>query len=412
MAEARAQTSRRWLWIGLAVVLIVVFLVSRSFLRERLPVRMVRVEHATLLNTVSTNGRVEPVANYQFYSPLSTTVKTVNVQEGDQVLKGKLLVALDDVQAEAQVAAAESGLKSAESTLYAATHNGTLAEQQASQAEQEQDRLARDQAQHDLDALTQLASTGAAAPGEVTAARQRLQTAEASLLAAQKSGQGRYGPVDVARAQAALDDAKAALAAAQHVESQTSYYAPVAGTVYHLDAYPRAFAEQGKLLLEMADLRQVRVRAYFDEPDIGHLADGQKVTIHWDAKPGSEWHGHIARLPATVVTYTTRNVGEVLIDFDGGGDGLLPDTNVTVNVTISSENNALSIPREALHQESGQYFVFKLVNGELKRTSVSIGSPNLTQVPILSGLADGDSVAMGTTNGQPLQESIPIKEEP
>ena len=44
---------------------------------------------------------------------------------------------------------------------------------------------------------------------------------------------------------------------------------------------------------------------------------GQKVSIRWDAKPDREWHGHIFRLPVTVVTYTTRNVGEVLIDLDG-----------------------------------------------------------------------------------------------
>ena len=115
--------------------------------------------------------------------------------------------------------------------------------------------------------------------------------------------------------------------------------------------------------------------------------------------------------PSAVVTYTTRNVGEVLVDFDDSDDGLLPDTNVTLTVTISSEPDALSMPREALHEQNGKYFVFKVVNGELERVPVTIGSPNLTQVPILSGLEEGDVVATGTTNGQPLQEGIPIKEE-
>jgi len=290
-------------------------------------------------------------------------------------------------------------------------HNGTRAEQQTAAAEVEQDKLVRDQAQHNLEALTQLATNGAAAPGEVTAARQQLQTAEASLAAAEKSAQSRYAPVDVARAQAALSDAESALAAARHVEEQTSYYAPIAGTVYSLDTAPSQYAEAGKLLLEMADMRHERVRVYFDEPDLGHLATGQPVVIHWEATPGREWRGHISRLPSTVVTYTTRNVGEVLVDFDDSDDGLLPDTNVTATVTISSEANALSMPREALHVQDGKYFVFKVVNGELKRTPVQIGSPNLTQVPILSGLEEGDWVATGTTNGQPLQEGMPIKEE-
>lgn len=402
--------SRTWLWIGAAVVLIAVFLTARFLLRDRLPVRVARVEHEMLQNTVSNTGRVEPVTNYQFYSPLATTVKAVYAQEGDTVPAGKLILKLDDVAARAQVASAESAVKTAQAALDAATHNGTQAEQQASAAEIEQDRLARDQAQHDLDALTKLAATGAAAPGEVAAARSRLETAQASLNAAEESARHRYSPGEIARAQAALNDAEAALAAAQHIEAQTSIYAPITGTIYTLDAAPSEYAEAGKLLVEMADLHQERVRGYFDEPDLGRLATGQKVTIHWDAKPDREWHGHLSRLPVTVVTYTTRNVGEVLVDLDGTEDDLLPDTNVTVTVTIESEPNALSMPREALHEQNGKYFVYKVVDNELQRVAVTIGSPNTTQVPILSGLQEGDIVATGTTNGQPLQEGAPIKE--
>ena len=64
MAEAGLQKSRRWLWAATGVVLIAVFFTARYFLRERLPVRVAPVERALLLNTVSTNGRVEPVVNY------------------------------------------------------------------------------------------------------------------------------------------------------------------------------------------------------------------------------------------------------------------------------------------------------------------------------------------------------------
>jgi HlyD family secretion protein len=411
MAEARSQTNRWVLWGGAAVVVLAVFFTARYFLRERLPVRVAQVEHAMLLNTVSTNGRVEPIVNYQFYSPISTTVKAVYAQEGDLVRAGKLLIRLDDVAARAQVANAESAVKSAQAALDAATHNGTLAEQQASAAEIEQDRLARDQAQHDLDALTKLVAAGAAAPGEVTAARQRLASAQANLNAAEQTAHHRFSPDEVARAQAALADAQASLAAAEHIEAETMIRAPITGTIYTMDADPSAYAEAGKLLLQIADLKQERVRAYFDEPDLGRLANGQKVLIRWDAKPGQEWRGHITRLPVTVVTYTTRNVGEVLVDIDDPEDGLLPDTNVTVTVTISSEPNALSMPREALHEQNGKFYVYKVAGGELTRVPITIGTPNLTQVPILSGLEDGDIVATGTTNGQPLQEGVPIKEQ-
>ncbi len=411
MIQERKQTVRLWFWRSSAIVVVIVFLTARYLLRDQLPVRVARVSHEMLQNTVSTNGRIEPVVNYPFYSPMATAVKAVYVQTGDVVRPGKLLLTLDDMDARSRVAAGESGVKTAQAMLDAATHNGTQAERQTAAAEVEQDRLTRDQAQHNLDALARLASTGAASQGEVIAAREQLATAQANLNAAEQAAQHRYSSDEVERAQAALADAEAALAAARHVESQTAIYAPLAGTIYTMDAAPAEYAEAGKLLLQMADLHHERVRAYFDEPDLGRLAVGQKVLIRWDAKPGREWHGHITRLPVTVVTYTTRNVGEVLIDLDDAEDGLLPDTNVTVTVTISSEPNALSMPREALHEQNGKYFVYKVVDKQLKRVPVTIGSPNLTQVSILSGLEDGDMVATGTTNGQPLQEGVPIKEE-
>jgi len=176
-----------------------------------------------------------------------------------------------------------------------------------------------------------------------------------------------------------------------------------------MDATRSAYAEAGKLLLQMADLNKERVRAYFDEPDLGRLAVGQKIVIEWDAKPGQEWHGHIVRTPVTVITYGTRTVGEVLVAIDDPDAGLLPDTNVTVTVTTSSQSDALSMPREALHSENGQYYAYKIVGDGLQRTKVTIGAPNLTQVPILSGLQAGDWVASSSTNGQPLQEGVPIK---
>ena len=92
-----------------------------------------------------------------------------------------------------------------------------------------------------------------------------------------------------------------------------SVHAPSAGTVYSLDTKATEFVEEGKLLLQMADLHHERVRAYFDEPEIGRLAVGQQILIKWDAKPGMVWNGHIERTPVTVITSGTRSVGEVII---------------------------------------------------------------------------------------------------
>ena len=411
MIEEKKQFDRRWLWLGAVLLLVLVFFTTRSLTRERLPVRAAQLTRTELVNNISTNGRVEPEINYEIHSPLSTSVKAVYAQPGDVVPVGKLLLELDDVQAKAKLASAESGVKAAQAGVEAATHNGTQQERQASAADIARARLDRDQARRDLDALTKLSANGAASKSEVAAARQRLDSAETSLHASEESAHSRYSPTEIARAQATLDEAEAGLTEARKVMEQTSVHAPIAGTVYSLDVGHSQFVEEGKMVLQMADLHHVRVRAYFDEPEIGRLAIGQKVQIKWDgnSKPGTIWNGHIVRVPVTVITYGTRNVGEVLVQIDDTDGGLLPDTNVTVTVTTSNEPNAMTIPREALHAENSKYFVYKIVGDGLLRTPVTIGTINLTQVSILSGLTEGEMVATGTSNGQPLLEGVAIK---
>ena len=410
MAKERKQLDRRWLWLGLAVVLVLVFYSVRALTRERLPVRVGRADRQVLSSTVSTNGHVEPVHSYEAHSPLATTVKAVYVKQGDNVPAGKMLIELDAVEARARVAAAESGVAAAQATLDAALHSGTLEQRQASQADVTRSKLDAQQAQRNLDALVKLNASGAASASEVASARQQLESAQATLDAAQTNLKSRYSSADLARARAAVTDAQANAAAARAVLAQATIRAPIAGTIYTLEARPTEFVEQGKMLLEMANLEHERIRAYFDEPEIGRLAVGQPIEIKWDAQPGKIWHGRIVSVPITVITYGTRTVGEVLIAIDGADSGLLPQTNVTVTVTTSSDANVLSIPREALYSEGGRPYVFKVVGDQLKRVPVTTGTINLTQVAITSGLEQGDTVATGTTNGQPLQEGIPIEQ--
>jgi len=372
-------------------------------------VRVAAAAHVPLISTISTNGRVEPEMNYEIHSPIATTVKAVYVQPGDEVAAGKLLLVLDDVQALARQASAESGVKAAQAALEGATHNGSQQERQMAAADETRSRLERDEARRGLEALTKLNSAGAASNSEVAAARQRLDSAQASLNALEQTSKSRYSPAELDRARAALADAQANLTATRQVVAQTSVRAPAAGTVYSVDTGRTEFVPEGKMLLQMADLHHERIRAYFDEPEIGRLAVGQKIQIKWDAKPGRIWNGHIEHTPVTVINLGTRSVGEVLVEIDDADGGLLPDTNVTVTVTLSSDPDVLSIPREALHSENGKTYVYKVVDAGLQRSFVTIGTINLTQVAILSGLEKGDVVATGSTSGQPLQEGVPIK---
>lgn len=408
--RARPRTAR--VWLITAVAIIIIFYIVRTITRGKLPIRVAQVTMGDLRSTVATNAKVEPQQqlNFEAHAPFAGIVEMVNVHEGQQVSAGKLLVAMDTSEAQTRLAAARAALTGAQAGLDAAEHGGSPEQRVAFTGQLQGAAIDRDQAQHDLDALKKLEASGAASPSEVSAAQTRLDADNSSLQALQQRQTARVNSADVAHAQAEFQDAQAAYAAAQDALRQAVVHAPFAGTVYSLPVSRTEFVQMGDRLLSIADLTHMEVLAYFDEPEIGNLRLGQPATVVWDARPDQVWHGHLARLPSTIITYgTSRNVGQALITLDDADGALLPDTNVRVTVTVANESNVLIVPRDALHIEQGQTYVYRLEGDSLRRIPVVIGKLNYTDVQIVSGLKAGDTVATNTTNGQPLSTGVPVK---
>lgn len=410
MATKKTRHTAR-IWLLTIVALIVAFYAVHMATRQKLPIRVATAVVGDLVKTSSNSGKVEPEpqANFEAHAPFPGLIRAVYIHSGEAVPAGKLLLAMDDSQAKEQVANALAALKGAQASYQAAVHGGTPSEQITLTGDLEKAQIERDQAQHDLDALQKLEATGAASASEVSAAQQRLAADSSALHVLQQQQKSGSGSANVAHALAAVQDAQAAYAAAEDALHQAIVRAPFAGTVYSLQVAPTEYVQQGDRLLSLANLKKLQVLAYFDEPEIGDLQVGQPATIVWDARPNQVWHGHIVRLPSTIITYETRNVGEVLVSLDDPDGQLLPDTNVRVTVTVANESNALVIPRGALYFEQGSPYVYRVAGGSLHRTQVTLGKLNLSEAQVVSGLRAGDVVATGTTNGEPLGDGQPVE---
>lgn len=394
--------------IILGLVALAVFGI-RFVTRDVVEVRAAPVTHQNLVSTVPTNGRVEPMEPFQAHAQVPGVVEKIYVHVGDKVKKGDLLLRMQDADAVSRLATANSSLSSAQASLYDLQKGGTQEERLSMDADLTRAQQQRDQAQQSLAALQQLQQKGAASASEVTAAEQRLQTATTSLKNIQQRQTNRYSATDKSKVQAQVNDARAAVSAAQSTFSNANIRTPIDGTVYSIPVTDYDFVNAGESLMDVADLKRIQVRAYFDEPEIGKLAVGQAVKILWDAKPNQVWHGHISRAPSTVITYGTRNVGECLITVDDAQEELLPNTNVTVTVTVSQRFNVLSVPREALHTEGASDYVYRIVQGKLVRTPVQVGVLNLTRVEVLSGLSEKDVVALNATSNRDLSNGLAVK---
>jgi len=209
--------------------------------------------------------------------------------------------------------------------------------------------------------------------------------------------------------QANLTQARAAYTAAQQLLRNLNVRAPFAGIVYTLPVRASAYVNGGEVLVQVANLKDIQVRAFVDEPEIGRLAVGEKVEIRWDAVPGRTWEGKLTRVPASVSTVGTRTVGEITTEIDNFDRKLLPNVNVNVSIITARHNDVLTVSREAVHDVNGKRYVYQIVGQKLQAQEVQTGLSSLTQVEITQGLSDGATIALGALNGASLRSGIEVK---
>ncbi len=409
--NSHAPSRRRWIWITCAFVALL--LVLYSYLHQTpLKVHAAKVTRGSIRSVVSTNGKVEPVQNFEAHAPIATTVKRVLVKEGDHVRKGQLLLELDDADIRSQAARAQAQMRTAQAGLAATKNSGTQEEVITLNTQLIKARAARDVAQKNLEAYRRLQQQGAASPGEVRQAEQTLASAEADLHLLEQKQKDRYSPPEVARTESQVAEAQAAYDDAVDALSKSSVRAPFDGTVYSLPVKQGAFVQTGDLLLQQADLSKVIVRAFVDEPDIGRLQIGQRVEATWDAVPGRTWTGTVSSVPSTVKPRGNRNVGETTCLIDNEDHRLLPNINLGVTIVAAEHDNVLTLQRDAMHIDDSVPYVFKIADGHIKRQNIQFSLQNLTRVEITSGLSEGDEVALPAEEIKPLSDGAAVKVVP
>jgi HlyD family secretion protein len=377
--------------------------------RQVLKVHTTPVERGPIRSQISTNGKVEPVQNFEAHSPIATTVRRLLVHEGDHVRKGQLLLQLDDSDIRSQAAHAQAEITTAQAEQSGLKTGGTHEEVLTLDAQLIKARSERDVAQRNVEAYQRLQQQGAASPGEVKQAEDTLKRAQADVTLLEQKQKDRYSQPEVAKVEAHGAEAKAAYQAAEDALARSNVRAPFDGIVYSLPVKQDAYVQAGELLLQVADLSHVLVRVFVDEPDVGRLVPGQKIEVTWDAVPGRVWIGAVSGVPSTVKLRGARNVGEATCAVDNRDLRLLPNVNVGVTIVTAEHNNVLTVQRDAIRLDDSRPYVYEVVDNHLKRRDVEIALQNLTRVEITSGLQAGAVIALGAEDSKPLVEDATVK---
>ena len=375
-------------------------------------IRTTTVERGSIRSLITTNGKVEPIRNFEAHSLVPTTVKRLLVKEGDHVRKGQLLLQLDDADLRSQAARAQAHIRAAQADEADLSTGGTREEMLTLDSQLIKAHSARDAAQRNLDAMRRLSQQGAASAGEVKQAEDDLQRTQADVTLLEQKKKDRYSQTEVAKVRAQGAEAQATYDAAENALQKSSVRAPFEGIVYTLPVKQGAYVQTGDLLLQVGDLSRMLVRTFVDEPEIGRLVPGQRIEVTWDALPDRVWKGSVITIPATVKLRGSRNVGEVTCTVDNRDLRLLPNVNVGVTVITAEHSGVLTVRREAVRMDDTKPYVYQVEDGVLRRREVQVSLQNLTRVEITAGLRENSVVALSSVDTKPLVENGHVKVVP
>ena len=336
--------------------------------------------------TIKASGEIEAIYSVEIKSKASGEILNLPAEVGDFVEKGAILARIDQRTPKNVLDQAEADLKLAEVRL--------------------------------LNAKAQL-DRGEVLHKEGSIADKNFEEIQESFASAKS--QHIRSIVNVENAKIALDDTlvKSPLNA-------TIISRPV--EVGQVISSPTSAVGGGTVLMRMADLSKVRIRAYVDEIDIGKVTVGQGVTIRVSAFREEIFEGKVSKIEPLATIEQGVTIFPVLIDIENKNNLLLLGMNTDVVIQVVDKRVSLGIPSGALRTREDVYagadilgvneaqvnkfldtfvdgegftkfIVFKSSRSGPELSWVEIGSSDLSNVEIKSGLRNGDIVFVLPSKG-------------
>lgn len=401
--------------VGVLIVAVLGSAAAISVIRDRdrgVEVRMEEVARRDLVATVTASGNIRARRAVDISADVMGRIIELNIEEGEEVTEGEILLRIDPSQPAAAVSRTQAGLSQA-------------------RAQAAQQRANKVQAQREYDRMLALQTRDSTlvSPQQVEDASTALEVASSLLEAAE------YG---VSQAEAALEEAQDQLA-------KTIIRAPISGKVTRLNVEAGetvvigTMNNPGSLILTVSDLSVVEAVMEVDETDVPQIAIGDSAVVELDAFPEQRFSGKVTEIGNSAIVPPSQTAGtgqtaaidfEVVITLDDTEAPLRPDLSATADIVTAVRESALTVPiialtvreeggdqegttRTAEEEDAGQQQrrpegpvargnrpsdvegVFLVRDGIAYFTPVEVGIAGQEYFEILTGLEEGDTVVSG-----------------
>lgn len=334
------------------------------------------VTEGTFTTTVEAKGQLKPISASVVSPSVDGTVEKINVQAGQSVNEGDVLMtikndALDSAVSEAQraVAAAQEDLNNAKVALAAA------------------------QAAPTTD------SDGSTGPSDANANANTVSTAQRNL----------------ASAQAALEQATAKAA-------ERTVKAPSSGSIVELNAKVGATVTGGMIMgesdtsggkqcMQIADLSKMKVTVQVGEKDIAKIAVGQSANVTYPAFPDIVSQGTVTAIASVANSDSGSGSGgsvtfNVDILIEAPDSRLKPGMTAEVSVVTEKLDDVVMVPTMALMTEDGEHYYVNLATDsegkKKRRVKVTVVTQNDNEAVV------GKTQVKRDDQGNEINPDVPV----
>ncbi len=194
---------------------------------------------------------------------------------------------------------------------------------------------------------------------------------------------------DKAIAQLGVDQARVASARAALAKMTLS--APFAGQIGLRSVSVGEFVNVGQDLVTLVQLDPIEADFSVPETLLSQLSKGQKLTLEVDAFPGKTFGGQVLAIDP-VVDANSRSI-RLRAQVPNPDSKLMPGQFARLQLAATGDSGeALLVPEQALMQDGDGRYVYTVVAGKAKKTTVKTGRRVPGQVEVVEGLKAGDVV--------------------
>jgi HlyD family secretion protein len=401
------------------------------------------VEQITVVDSVEVNGIIEPFQSAEVYWKTSGTVAEVNVEEGELVKVGDVLMTLDPTSAPGSVTSAQTDLSNARKSLSDLYTNANMSRVQAQQSIADYAKAVRD-AQYQLENYNVPTDQAALEPmeamdkmkekldqawsafepymyyPETNSTREdlkdELDSAQSDYDAAVKRVQyvNKLEAAEANLEKARLDYAKwqkgsdpeelaiveARIATADATLRQLQIIAPFNGEALAVNYQPGDVVISNLAAASVVNRTDMFVEVKIDESDFSKVRSGNPAIIALDALPGMELAGKVisinplGEMDQGIVKYTVR------VELNRINESVNIPLGATADVTIQNGNPklGLALPIRAIQNDAQGEYVNRIgTDGNIQRVDVTSGDIVGDLVIVIGDLQAGERVLLGQT---------------